>query len=49
MIACGAGGSLETVEEGLAEMLFRERSSDSAIAAIEAPPAMIAERARRFS
>jgi glycosyltransferase involved in cell wall biosynthesis len=55
VIAYGAGGALETVEEGLTGVLFRERNHDSVMAAIEAAerietaPEVIAQRAQRFS
>jgi glycosyltransferase involved in cell wall biosynthesis len=55
VVAYGAGGSLETVEEGLSGVFFTERTEDSVIAAIaasehlDASPQVIAARARRFS
>ena len=55
VVAYGAGGSLETVEEGLSGVFFSERTEDSVIAAIaasehlDASPQVIAARARRFS
>lgn len=55
VIAYGCGGSLETVEEGVTGVFFRERTEDSVIAAfgaserLDASPEQIAGRARRFS
>lgn len=55
VIAYGRGGSLETVEEGVTGVFFRERTEESVIAAfaaadqLDASPETIAERARRFS
>ena len=55
VVAYGAGGSLETVEEGFTGVFFRERTEDSVIAAIaaseylDASPETIAGRAQRFS
>jgi glycosyltransferase involved in cell wall biosynthesis len=55
VVAYGAGGSLETVEEGFTGVFFRQRTEDSVNAAIaasehlDATPEMIAARARRFS
>jgi glycosyltransferase involved in cell wall biosynthesis len=54
VVAYGRGGALETVEDGVTGVLFREQSEDSLAAAIEAserldtPPEEIAGRARRF-
>jgi glycosyltransferase involved in cell wall biosynthesis len=55
VIAYGRGGSLETVDEGTTGVFFHERSVDSVLEAlaacerIETAPALIAQRARRFS
>jgi glycosyltransferase involved in cell wall biosynthesis len=55
VIAYGRGGSLETIEETVTGVLFRERDEQSVIAAFAAserlatPPQEIAERAKRFS
>ena len=54
VVAYGRGGALETVEEHLTGVFFREPTVDSLVAAITAcerldtPPEVIAERARRF-
>ena len=54
VVAYGRGGALETVEEHLTGVFFREQTVDSLVAAITAsegldtPAEVIAERARRF-
>jgi len=54
VVAYGRGGALETVEEHLTGVFFREPTVDSLVAAITAcerldtPAEVIAERARRF-
>ena len=54
VVAYGRGGALETVDEHLTGVFFREQTVDSLVAAITAcerldtPPEVIAERARRF-
>jgi glycosyltransferase involved in cell wall biosynthesis len=55
VIAFAAGGALETQQEGVTAVFFRERSPDSLLEAIRAldrlqtSPAVIAAAARRFS
>lgn len=55
VVAFGAGGALETVEDGLTGIFFRRHETDDMLSAIErcdqldTDPEHIAERARRFS
>jgi glycosyltransferase involved in cell wall biosynthesis len=55
VIAFGRGGSLETVDDGVTGILFRDHNEESVIAAFAAcdrlhtAPEQIAQRARRFS
>jgi glycosyltransferase involved in cell wall biosynthesis len=55
VVAFGAGGALETIEEGRTGAFFRRREPEDVLAAIwrcdaiETPPAAIALGARRFS
>jgi glycosyltransferase involved in cell wall biosynthesis len=55
VVAYGRGGALETIDEGITGVLFRERTEASVIAALraadelDAAPETIAARVRRFS
>ncbi len=55
VVAYGAGGALETIDEGMTGVFFREWTPESVIDAIaraehlDTPPADIARRAQRFS
>lgn len=55
VVAFGAGGVLETLEDGVSASMFGEQTADAVLEAlrrvdaIDTPPEVLAERARRFS